>query len=126
MTTFDRVLPELIRICHENSATHEAIARYCVVRDVRGRVRLIADPTTANTNLTTLESALVAALAEYFVPPIVSSKSKALTEQRLAKHFLDLPKRSWPSGWPRSYRNVLGGADTPIDVGCGSFATAQT
>jgi MinD-like ATPase involved in chromosome partitioning or flagellar assembly len=117
MITFDRVLPEVIRICHEDSATREVIARYCVVRDVRGRVRLIAEPTTSSVSLATLESALVAALGAYFVAPIVSARSKALTEQKLAKHFLDLPNRSWPSGWPASYRNVLGGADTPIDAG---------
>ena len=43
MITFDRVLSELIRTCQEDVASRQAIDRYCVVRDVRGRVRLVAD-----------------------------------------------------------------------------------
>jgi MinD-like ATPase involved in chromosome partitioning or flagellar assembly len=77
---------------------------------------LIVEPSAQKAKLATLESALVAALAEYFVPPIVSSQAEPAAERKLAEELLNRRNHGWPSGWPRSYRNVLGGADTPIDV----------
>jgi MinD-like ATPase involved in chromosome partitioning or flagellar assembly len=116
MTTFDRVRPALIRICHEDAAVREAIDRYCVVRDVRGRVRLVVDPREPGFSLAPIETMLAAALGDYFVEPILSTRSGGEV-QRLAKQLIDRSKGSWPSGWPRSYRNLLGGADTAIGAG---------
>lgn len=116
MISFDRVLPELIRICHED-ATREAVTRYCIVRDVRGRTRMIIEPKEAATaSFTALEAALSAALGTYFVPPILSTTG-GNDEHRLAKSLLGQAKGQWPSGWPITYRNVLGGASTEIDAG---------
>ena len=67
MISFDRVLPELIRICHED-ATREAAARYCIVRDVHGRIRMTIEPKGSTTaSFTALEVTLSAALGMYFV-----------------------------------------------------------
>jgi cellulose biosynthesis protein BcsQ len=115
MITYDRVLPELIRICQEDVASQQAIGRYCVVRDVRGRVRLVADVRDATSSLSGLEQLLNAALADYFVGPILSTATGEETS-RLAKQLLDLSKSQWPGGWPTSSRNLLGGAETPIGV----------
>lgn len=116
MITFDRVLPELIRICHEDPSS-ESVVRYCVVRDVRGRVRVILEPRdSANASLMPLETALSAALGGYFVAPIMSARSGG-DEQRLARHLLDQARGKWPGGWPTSYRNLLGGAAMAIGAG---------
>jgi len=113
--TFDRVLPELIRLCAEDPATRDEIQRYCVARDVRGRARLVVEP-KGKAPFTELERRLSGALGAYFVPPILSTKGSG-NEQRLASQLFDRAKGTWPKGWPRSYRNVLGGGDTPIDLG---------
>jgi MinD-like ATPase involved in chromosome partitioning or flagellar assembly len=116
MTTFDHVLPELIRICREDSATRDKILRYCVVRDVRGRVRLIVEPEATTVSIKPLEITLHTALGKYFVPPVLTTKSSG-NEQRLAAALFERANCQWPRGWPSSYRNVLGGGDTPIAVG---------
>lgn len=113
MITFDRVLPELIRICQEDVASQQAIDRYCVVRDVRGRVRLIADLRDGAFSLGRLEQLLKAALADYFVGPIMSTATGDGIA-RLAKQMLDRSKDQWPAGWPTSSRNLLGGAEVAI------------
>jgi MinD-like ATPase involved in chromosome partitioning or flagellar assembly len=113
MITFDRVLPELIRICQEDSVTREGIARYCVVRDIRGRARLVVEPKTGvRVALDALGTALSAALSSYFVPPILATDAK--DEGRLARALFDHAKQTWPSGWPTSSGNVLGGAVVEI------------
>lgn len=109
MTTFDQVLPELLRLCEEDAESRRQIGRYCVVRDVRGRVRLVVEPTpTVTPPLDALTSKLAQNLGKYFVPPIISSKAGGEL-QRLARELLDRTMDSWPSGWPTAYRDVLGG-----------------
>src|SRR5260370_14459177 len=116
MMTFDRVLPELIRACEEDTGSRDNIERYCVVRDVRGRVRVIVEPRKgATTSVEGLQAKLGAALGEYFVTPIVSAESGG-DVQRLARQLLDKVQGHWPQGWPLSIRNVLGASETRIDV----------
>jgi MinD-like ATPase involved in chromosome partitioning or flagellar assembly len=117
MMTFDRVLPELIRTCEDDAGTRAAIRRYCVVRDVRGRVRLIVEPMNGSAiALGALEASIVAALGDYFVAPIVSAQSGG-DVQRLARQLLEKAHGRWPRGWPVSIRNVIGADETAIDVG---------
>lgn len=117
MMTFDRVLPELIRICRDDASSLNAIERYCIVRDVRGRVRLIIEPKKdAIIALEVLQTTLFVKLGRYFVNPIVSAAANG-EMQRLATLILEQAKNKWPAGWPRSVRNVLGGADTSIEAG---------
>lgn len=116
MMTFDRVLSELIRVCSDNAATDDAIARYAIVRDVRGRVRLVVEQPKPALPLDALELALSAALRDWFVGPVISTAAR--TDLRhLAEKVLERAKSKWPTGWPRSLRNVLGGQDTPLDAG---------
>lgn len=116
MMTFDRVLPELIRVCREDSGTRDAVSQYCIVRDVRGRVRLVLKPKDASVRCDTLQDTLIATLDSYFVGPVISSEQQG-EMKRLASQVLELARGKWPAGWPRFVRNVLGGADTDIDVG---------
>ena len=115
--TFDRVLPEALRICHEDGDSSGRVAKYCVVRDVRGRMRLVVDPLKDPApSLANLEANLEATLGAYFVAPILSAASGG-DVQRLARQLLEQAAGKWPTGWPRFYRNLLGGAETPIDAG---------
>ncbi|MBK8260827.1 MAG: hypothetical protein IPK80_05750 [Nannocystis sp.] len=117
--TFDRVLHELIRVCSDGDlrAIDDAIARYAVVRDVRGRVRLVVEQRNSKQKLPLddLERALRAALGDWFVGPVVSDAART-DLQHLARKVLELAKHKWPIGWPISLPNVLGGQETPLDV----------
>jgi MinD-like ATPase involved in chromosome partitioning or flagellar assembly len=110
--TFDRVLPELIRLCRTD-ATASSIQRYSVVRDVRGRVRLIVE-TRAKVDLGALEQALLNALGRYFVGPVLSNHDPG-ERARLAKALLD-QSRDWPHGWPENQDDPLGGPPQPLDT----------
>lgn len=111
MTTFDRVLPELLRICEEHTASRTGINRYCVVRDVRGRVRIVVQPQAGmEPELDSLTLALKTELGSYFSGPVLSTGSSG-EQQRLAKKLLELDQgKKWPTGWPRSFENVLQGS----------------
>ena len=111
--TFDRVLPELIRACLADSTFH-SIARYCVVRDVRGRVRLVVEEGSPKPNLDALRKTLESILGAYFVGPILSTTESGETK-RLSNKILELAKGKWPAGWPRDIQNALG-LPTPLDV----------
>lgn len=74
--TFDEALPTLVRLC-EGAPGLTSLRRICVVRDVRGRLRLVVDPdptaVPAPLDTTALERTLAAELREYFAPPIWST-----------------------------------------------------
>lgn len=108
MMTFGHVLDELIRICEEHAASKASIERYCVVRDVKGRIRLVVRLTgNEPTGLEDLENALQRVLGAYFVGPILSTKSGAET-QRLANKLLERAQDKWPNRWPSETRSALG------------------
>jgi MinD-like ATPase involved in chromosome partitioning or flagellar assembly len=120
MTSFDRVLPELLRLCHEDAPSTNAIDHYCVVRDVRGRIRLVVrakdgTQSAATAAIATLQRTLEGALGNYFVAPIVSTASQG-TVRLLATKILEQAQGKWPPGWPTTVANVLGGAVTAIEV----------
>jgi MinD-like ATPase involved in chromosome partitioning or flagellar assembly len=116
MMTFDLALPELIRVCVEYETAQESIRRYAVVRDVRGRLRLVIEQVVPDQSIDPLERALVVALGNYFAPPILSSQGRE-DLRGLAKKILEMTANKWPDCWPRSVRNLLGGADKPIEAG---------
>jgi len=115
MMTYDRVLPVLLQTCETAPGAAE-IERYCVVRDVKGRVRLAIKPVRGSRpSVTALETMLTTALGAYFAPPILSAASGS-DVQRLASRLLEDYARKWPRGWPRHFTNLLGGAPSPVDV----------
>lgn len=109
MMTFGRALDELIRICEEDATSRASIERYCVVRDVKGRIRLVvrlqkgAKPAA----IVALQGALQRELGAYFVGPILSTESGGET-QRLATKLLELSEGKWPTRWPNETRSTLG------------------
>jgi hypothetical protein len=115
MMTFDRVLPELLRVCTEDT-THSLIRRYCVVRDITGKVRIAITPESQALDTNALEQRLGETLGAYFVKPIISEIGNA--ELRgLASALFNVGK-NWPRGWPTQTRNTLG--ITSLDIGANS------
>jgi MinD-like ATPase involved in chromosome partitioning or flagellar assembly len=108
MMTFGHALDAVIRICEEHEASKASIERYCVVRDVKGRIRLVVRLTgNKPTGLEALQDALQRELGAYFVGPILSTESSAET-QRLATKLLERAKDKWPNRWPSEAYSALG------------------
>ena len=119
MSTFDQVLPELLRLCHSHAADSQ-VRRYCVIRDVRGRVRLAVEPADGALDVGGLEDALAGALGAYFVRPVLSTQGGGHVAGRLAAELFRTASardEGWPRDWPRTWRNVLGGGETSIEIG---------
>lgn len=95
--TFDDTLPTLVRLC-EGAPGVTSLRRLCVVRDVRGRSRLVLDPdpTTAPVDTATLEKALGAELGEYFAPPIWSTAGEKDQGRLSAAVFAHSACAAWP------------------------------
>ena len=82
MMTFDRVLPELLRVCEADPAFDpvQGVERACPVRDPRGRVRLVLAPSRGQTKAliealkARLEAHLADELEEFFVRPILTTQ----------------------------------------------------
>lgn len=106
--TFDRVLPNLLSLCMEHGASRSA-ERLGVVRDVRGRVRLVVQPYAGTDPMwMEIEQVLKKGLGPYFVPPVLLASGTG-EHQQLAKNLLDQARKTrWPHGWPTSYETPLG------------------
>ncbi|MEP7125243.1 MAG: P-loop NTPase [Byssovorax sp.] len=85
MMTFDRVLPELLRLCEADPAFDPAhgVERACVVRDPHGRVRLVLAPRHGQTQAMVhelkarLEAALATQLEGFFAAPILTTQDES-------------------------------------------------
>jgi MinD-like ATPase involved in chromosome partitioning or flagellar assembly len=98
MMTFDLVLPAILRTC-EMAPGFATFERACVVRDLRGRVRLVLAPHAGEstrdveTHVSTLEHALQVELGGYFAGPILTTTGH-VDSARLAREVLDA-SRPW-------------------------------
>ncbi len=106
--TFDLVLPKLLALCMAHDLPRYA-NRVGVIRDVRGRVRVVLDPIPRmDQSFSSLETALTESLDQYFVGPILLTAG-AGERERLAKALLDkATSNGWPGSWPRAYLDPLG------------------
>ncbi|MFO7567316.1 MAG: P-loop NTPase [Enhygromyxa sp.] len=112
MISFDEVVPTLVRAVVGHTS-YPQIQRICVVRDLRGCVRLAIEPRAENDDFGSLEADLTSSLAGYFHPPIVTSGTGAASRNFVTKVFEQAS--SWPSHWPDSVSDPLTGAETTID-----------
>ena len=97
MVSFDDVLPTLIMRC-ERSPAFATIERIAVVRDLRGRVRLVVElvaPGKKNA-LDALSDELAHSLGGYFVPPILRTDQGG-DGGRLAKSLLQQARDFQPA-----------------------------
>lgn len=101
MVTFDDVLPRLRAVCNELLVAR-AIHTWCVVRDLRGRVRLIVQPgdgaAIEQAPRQDLEQRLANELEGYFRGPILLTTDER-EKGRLAKTLLQRAS-AWPEAEP--------------------------
>ncbi|MDB4931629.1 MAG: hypothetical protein JWM10_4113 [Myxococcaceae bacterium] len=91
MVGFDEVLPTVLRVC-EGSPAFSGIARICVVRDLRGRVRLAVRPVSGSApDLAALAEELRRELGPWFVEEVFSTADKD-DRRHIAAKALELSK----------------------------------
>jgi MinD-like ATPase involved in chromosome partitioning or flagellar assembly len=95
--TFDDTLPTLVRLC-EGADGVTSLRRICVVRDVRGRLRLVIDPDPAAppVDVAALEKALGAELGEYFALPVWSTAGEKDQGRLSSAVFAHSACSTWP------------------------------
>ncbi len=108
--SFDTAIPELVAIT-EAFPGFDELRRLCLVRDLRGRVRLVVDG-PEGFDREGLAERLRASLGPWFHGPILNLASGAVAENRLAREILDRA-RGWPSAWPTRYPDPTG---APVEI----------
>lgn len=119
MPSFDDVISTLLRVCETTQDFGNQVARACVVRDLRGRVRLVLEIRGSGGSpgalVRDLEQALERELRGYFAAPILVTVGGSSEQHRLAKNILDrVQGQDWPDVWPAEYSDLLGNT-TRID-----------
>ena len=101
MVTFDQALPALVRIC-EGMPGFVLLKTACVVRDLRGRLRLLIHPdpmlppAQPSVDVIALQQQILQDLGDYFAPPIWSTaKGAQRDEARLASALIGQASE-WP------------------------------
>jgi len=94
------------------------LARVCVVRDLRGRIRLAARAVEGTKpDAEALERALIENLGSWFAKPVLwTDAPSALEERRLAKNLIEALKAKWPAAWAQAWRDPTG-KEHPIATG---------
>lgn len=106
--TFDGIIANLLLVCERHPGFHD-LAKVCAVRDLQGRIRLVADPgrTPSPCDLDALTTALTAALGSYFVGPILTTTGSS--EERRVAQQLFRRSEDWPPAWDVPFQDPLTG-----------------
>jgi MinD-like ATPase involved in chromosome partitioning or flagellar assembly len=123
---YDNALLELLQTC-DRHGTFEHVERACVIRDLRGRLRLVCKVAPAQPqpqpepDWAALEAALTAALGAWFAGPVLHTRSQSAEVARAAQALLAQPEnQGWPTGWPAGLPDRLGVLQPLPTRWCGS------
>lgn len=99
--TFDDVLPTLVRVC-ETWEHQENLKKIGVVRDLRGKIRLVVDVETeegAATQIASLKVRVAEALGLWFAGDLLCTKVGKKPLQGVAQRVLDELASDWTDAW---------------------------
>jgi cellulose biosynthesis protein BcsQ len=94
-----------------------ALERVCVIRDLRGQLRLAIKPRNP-VDLGTLEARLVERIGGWFASPLLSTQAGSTEARKLAAKVVE-QIQGWPNHWPSSWDIGLGRRDLTPDLWCG-------
>jgi cellulose biosynthesis protein BcsQ len=110
MTTFNEVLQIVADECFQTTEIRNS--KLCIVRDLRGRVRLAIEETDDNrSKLQEFERTITKRLDGYFVPPIIA-RNKGVEFGRLAEALIERGEQ-WPANWPLPNRDLISDPEDP-------------
>jgi hypothetical protein len=111
---FDTALNALLEICCSTPDWNN-IARAVVVRDLRGRFRLVLQP-KESCLVPAVEAQLKARLRQWYADPLLSTISERIDERRLAGEILQRAT-SWPPEWQAEWTDPSG-STVSLDTSC--------
>jgi cellulose biosynthesis protein BcsQ len=113
MTTFDAAVPQLLAVCASTPGFDAADTRTCVLRDLKGRLRVAIDlgKSPLAFDVPALTLALENALGGYFVGPLLCSNGPPEV-RRLVTSIFETAE-PWPDAWPTAA--LVGSGSQPID-----------
>lgn len=115
MPTYDSSLSELLRIC-ESEPQFADVQTACVVRDLKGRLRLVLQIDASTLPIVeALGAPLQARLRGWFHGPILATCQPA-ARGTLAKQLLR-QSTDWPRSWPAQWMDQLG-TPKPLRPSC--------
>lgn len=98
--SFDEVIPSLLGVVIDDPNFATSVDRACVVRDLRGRVRLILGvKERLQFDVGPLEQALQHELGAWFAGPVLTTTQRPPASARLAQTLLQ-QATPWPARWP--------------------------
>ncbi|MCP4502879.1 MAG: AAA family ATPase [Deltaproteobacteria bacterium] len=110
MINFDTALPKLISTIE--SSDFIKVEKACIVRDLRGRLRLVLEASD-DYDISAISATLETKLGKWFFGPVLNAKAGSPGQKRLAKSILS-SSLEWPSSWPKTRDDGTGGR---IDIG---------
>jgi cellulose biosynthesis protein BcsQ len=113
---FDTVLPNLIAIVQKHPPFEACGAKACVIRDIKGRLRLALEVekeiTCQQLEKDRLEGALRGSLQSWFHGPVLSTCcDEKIPRKNLASQLFQEAKKkdpTWPHHWPKEVSDALG------------------
>ncbi len=105
---YDAALPRLLELC-EAFPDFGNVDIACVVRDLRGRLRLVCQPASGvvTPDWAGLQQALEAGLEGWFAGPLLRTDASGSEERGAAREILQR-RQGWPPGWPAGPPDALG------------------
>lgn len=113
MVSFDDVVPRLLSRCEADAEFSAQVTRALLVRDLRGRARLVLEGASEEL-ARRLEESLSRELGKWFRGPILTNQGPNAARQRLAQDLLHTRWQDWPAGWPSEVRPLP--ADPPVNL----------
>ena len=104
---WDEVLGRLLRVIEAGHAP--SVDRICIVRDLRGRVRMAMRkrPSAGTLDPLGLDAAVKSELGAWFTEPTLWADAPSAEVRRLAQNLLQ-QNAAWPQGWPRQWDDGTG------------------
>lgn len=116
MLSFDDVIPALLRVS-ATIAGAASVTKWCVVRDLLGRVRLALDCDPCRQpafDRQDYERRLTQELERYFAGPVVYTDDSQPERRRLAQSLFSNAD-AWPEGWPVAVEDPITGTVLPLE-----------
>lgn len=113
MISFDKVVPALVRAV-QGHPSFAAVEQICLVRDLRGCVRLAIDPGGDPHDFGALADTISGALEGYFCPPILTKNDRSVLFRSFVTKVFEQAS-PWPSHWPATVTDELTGEASEVD-----------
>lgn len=113
MIVFEESIARLVGICEAEAGWSVDIERAGLIRDLKGRLRLVLEPkkgaTWDSTRRDQLEAQIKNEVGHWFYGPVLWTDATQAEQKRIANAFFAQLGGAWPTYWPQEGQDPLGG-----------------